>query len=246
MQFLILLFLCSAFSLASEEMTYEDYETVSYIPEPMIFDLVRPLSSKKGQWEINSLIIQEHTSHLSQSHQSPEIEYVIWDDIAGELEIPEIGGEPAALKGALQWTIGHMGSKNQFVHGFQLIHQQYIQEHPFQETTPIYIIGHRISKEVSYLLMLGDQYRKELNSDAHRLVFNATLFHVYSHVKEIEFGLEQNVLGFGRNFEYWRITPQMDVVLENHFKIQVGFGVLYTYAHSWESTSSLRLIKEFY
>ena len=227
-------------------MTYEDYESISYIPEPMIFDLVRPLASKKGQWEVNMLITQEQNPKLSHSHESPEIEYVLWDDIAAELELPMVGGEPEAIKGVLQWTIGHSGSHQQKVHGFQLIHQRYSQEHPYHETTPLYIYGHRLSKDVSYLLMLGDQYRKETENNAHRLVLNATIFQMYSHVKEIEFGVEQNLLGFGRNFEYWRITPQMDVVLGNHTKIQVGFGVIYTYLTGWESTSSLRLVKEFY
>jgi hypothetical protein len=232
--------------MASDDFSYEDYEEVSYIPEPMIFDLVRPLSSKKGQWEVNALILQEDSPELSHSHQSPEIEYVLWDDIALELEIPSIGGEPDALKGVLQWTIGHSGKNNHSVHGVQLIHMHNIKEGTFDETTPVYIFGNRLSKDMSYLLMLGDQYRNGDHTNEHRLVLNATVFHVYSQVKELEFGLEQNILGFGRNFDYWRITPQLEVVLEHHMKLQMGFGVLYSYAKGWESTSSFRFIKEFY
>lgn len=242
--FLILLSTASLF--AREEFNYEDYASISHIPEPLIFDLVRPLGSKKGQWEVNALLNQEHYSDMADSHISPEVEYVFFDDIAGELEFPAIGGDVAALKGVIQWTIGHMGAHQQMVHGLQLIYQHSLETNPYEETTPLYIFGHRLSRNTSYLLMLGDQYRQEHDDIAHRLVFNATIFEVYSHLREIEFGLEQNILGFGRNFEYWRITPQMDVVLSDHLKIQAGFGAIYSYTHGWESTSSLRMVKEFY
>lgn len=231
---------------ADEPGYYDEYESVSYIPEPMMFDLVRPLGSKKGQWEINTLITQEESPALSHSHVSPEIEYVFAENWAAEVEIPMIGGEPDSLKGVLQWTAGHSGKSRQIVHGFQLITQRFIDEDTHNELTPIYIYGHRFNHDYTMLAMIGDQYHYGEVSNGHFLVLNATIFHVYSRVKDIEFGLEQNVLGFGHNFQYWRITPQIDVVLEDHWKIQTGFGTLYTYVHGWESTSSLRVVKEFY
>lgn len=242
----LLLLLIAFNTFAADESSYEDYESISFIPEPMVFDLVRPLGSKKGQWEVNALVLQEHASELSDMHESPEIEYVAFDDVAIELELPAVGGEFEAFKGVLQWTIGHSGSCNQMVHGMQLIEQRYVLGNPYSETTPLYIFGYRLNHDYSALLMLGDQYRHGSGKNEHRVVLNATLFQVHSMIREIEFGLEQNVLGYGNNFEYWRVMPQMEVVLENHSKIQVGFGALYTYDHRWDSSSGLRLVKEFY
>ncbi|MGE3611504.1 MAG: hypothetical protein AB7I27_18070 [Bacteriovoracaceae bacterium] len=243
---LLVILSCLLGFASDDDITYEDYQNISYIPEPMIFDLVRPLGSKKGQWEANTLLIQEHYPELSHSHESPELEYVVMDNLALELEIPGVGGEPDALKGVLQWTMGHLGNSNKTIHGVQLINQRFIQKDPYNEVTPIYILGHRFNREYTLLLMLGDQYRYSSTKHDHFLVFNATIFDVYSHVKEIEFGLENNILGFGNNFQFWRITPQIEVVLEDQWKIQTGFGTLYSYQYGWESSSSLRVIKEFY
>lgn len=240
------IFLLISFSALADDLLYEDYQSLSHIPEPMVFDLVRPLGSKKGQWETNMILTQEKDPKLSRSHESPEIEYVFMDDLAAELEIPGVGGEPEAIKGVLQWTLGHLFDHKESIHGLQLIHERYVQKHPYSETTPLYVYGHRFNDVYSALLIVGDQLRYHHAGTDHRLVLNATLFRVYSKVKDIEFGLEQNLLGFGRNFEYWRITPQVDLILEDHWKIQTGFGTIYSYAKGWDSTSSIRIVKEFY
>lgn len=236
-------------SYAEEEELYgfSEFESISQIPEPMIYDLVRALGAKKGEYELNALIRSEQHTRLHETHVSPEFEYVFADHLAGEVELPMTGSNVDSLKGALQWTFNIFGSKKQFAHGLQFMTEKHVHQTTATELTPLFLHGHRLSKDWSYLAMMGGQYSNDKNKPDFIPVLNFTIFYLYSESKEIEFGLEQNLFGASDKFEFYRIVPQMEIILRNHLKMQLGFGGLYTKAPSqWEVTSDFRIISEFY
>ena len=123
--------------------------------------------------------------------------------------------------------------------------EKYVHKTTHTEITPLLIHGHRLSKDWSYLTMAGWQYNTDKSGPEYVPVLNFTIFYLYSESREIEFGLEQNLFGFGDKFEFYRIVPQMEIILKNHLKMQFGFGGLYT-RPQWETTSDFRIISEFY
>ncbi len=241
-----LFFLFSSLSyLMAEEYQFESYSTISEIPEPMVFDLVRELGAKKGEFEINTLLQHEaQNQRLSQLHLSPELEYVVSDGLGIELELPMEGSDLLSYKGAVQKTIGHTHNNTQ-IHGIQGIAEKFTQHHNPLELTLLYLFGHRLGLDWSYLLMLGDRYEESKDRDWHRVIANLTFFYTYSSYKEIEFALEQNLLGQGSDFDYYRITPEIHIILHDHWKIQMGIGTILS-DHHWDTSSSIRIIKEFY
>ena len=74
------------------------------IPEPLVFDLVRPLGSPQGELEVN--FFASRINGQGQLSWSPEIEYVIADGYAVELELPHTNGSLDEYKMALQGTAG--------------------------------------------------------------------------------------------------------------------------------------------
>src|SRR5687768_4202682 len=56
------------------------------IPEPLVFDLVRPLGSARGELEANTLMTR--SSKTGQFAWAPEIEYAFANGYAVELELP--------------------------------------------------------------------------------------------------------------------------------------------------------------
>jgi hypothetical protein len=242
--FIILIFFISNLSFA-EDYGFSEYESVSEIPEPLVFDLVRPLGAKKGELEINALVRSEKQYGFEELHVSPEIEYVFAKNLAFELEAPMIGSKPDSIKTTLQWTIGFSGKKKQMVNGIQLMTERYVMNTFHNEVTPLFIHGHRLSLDWSYLSMFGAQYTDLQYQHSLIPVMNFTLFYVYSHSREIEFGLEHNLLGIGETFKYYRIVPQLEIIFHNHWKMQYGFGGLFA-NHEWQTTTDFRVICEFF
>jgi len=107
------------------------------VPEPMVFDLIRPLGVRQGEMEVNVLgsvpfrRTRSRTPQFSfitgadQSTQkratfewAPEIEYGLFDNFAVEFELPLAEGRVEAFKGAAQYTLG-TAFDERFIHGFQ-------------------------------------------------------------------------------------------------------------------------------
>lgn len=62
-------------------------------PEPMIFDLVRPLGARKGEFEANTLALLPLKGRRYNVDWAPEIEYAFANGYAIELELPMYNGE---------------------------------------------------------------------------------------------------------------------------------------------------------
>ena len=87
------------------------------IPEPMIFDLVRPLGTAKGEFEVNSLFIAP-LKRGGRAYWAPEIEYSFGRGLAVEFELPISGLEVESYKMAAQQKLPIRRTR-MFTHGLQ-------------------------------------------------------------------------------------------------------------------------------
>lgn len=143
-----------------------------HVPEPMVFDLVRPLGARKGELEINVLGIAPLTRSRSGSSRAgdelglvplsedrsklewaPEIEFALWDGFAVEFEFPFEGSKLEELKMGVQWTAG-TAFDGHFIHGFQGLVERAIQS-TTTSWTGLYLAAMRLSSRWSALGMWG-------------------------------------------------------------------------------------------
>jgi hypothetical protein len=145
------------------------------IPDPMVFDLVRPLGAKRGETELNTLVptpltrktqrVDDASDPLGLVRRSPdrqgiewapEIEYVLTDGLAFELELPMENISVEAYKVAGQATFGTLWN-HRFIHGAQAI-AQYNRDPRLWTTTWLYLAGLRIDKTWSIFGMFGPRF----------------------------------------------------------------------------------------
>lgn len=90
-----------------------------HIPEPLLFDLVRPLGARKGKLEVNTLAqINNNGGPLA---WAPEIEYAFADGLAFELELPTENSSVTDYKIAFQGTLSHNFNNPNLIQGWQVI-----------------------------------------------------------------------------------------------------------------------------
>ena len=226
------------------------------IPEPLLFDMVRPLGPNRGDFEINTLAIfpwRARSSDLSDDpfgpgpttidrrgiEWAPEIEIALSDRFAIEFELPFEGGVLEELKVGLQWTIG-TAFDNRYIHGFQAL----IEPTPQFETwnsTLLYIGGIRFDETWSTLFMIGGRMDLEgpENVDTFERLINASLF---AEVNDwLTLGLETNTairLDGSGNFI---LLPQAHIDLTDCIEIQSGIG-LGAASEGYELSGILRVI----
>ena len=163
------------------------------IPEPMVFDLVRPLGARRGELEINTLGIfpwravnRDLDSDPFGSGQTtidrrgiewaPEIEYAFADGWAIEYELPMEGSKLEAYKLALQGTFG-TAFHHSYIHGFQLIVEPTTRWKQWNSTL-LYLGGIRFDDRWSALFMAGGRIDLEgtNNYRTFERLLNFTLF----------------------------------------------------------------------
>lgn len=231
------------------------------IPEPMVFDLVRPLGGKRGEGEMNVLgliplrrkarTVDEATDPLglvrrSQDTQgfewAPEIEYDVWDGLGIEFELPMENGRVEAYKGAGQVFFG-TALEHRFIHGAQVI-VQYDQQPKLWTTTFLYLTGLRFNETWSVFAMFGP--RTELGGRVTdrrtEWLSNATLFADVTH--RLVAGIETN---FGQVIDGHAsllIMPQLHYEVGKRWMIQGGVGTRITKDLTLPEIG-FRLIREF-
>jgi|688.fasta_scaffold151460_4 hypothetical protein len=92
------------------------------IPEPMVFDLVRPLGAKRGEAEVNTLAVIPLNRNMGRVEWAPEVEFAIADGLAFEFELPFEEWSLKSYKTAGQITFGK-AFNDSFIHGAQGILQ---------------------------------------------------------------------------------------------------------------------------
>ncbi len=205
----------------AEDFASED--RVVHIPEPMVFDLVRSLGARRGEFEVNVLgLFPLSNLEDREIDWAPEVEYALLDGLALEFELPFEGSRLAAYKFAGQVTFG-TGFGERFIHGAQFIVEKLRNERVW-ELTPLYIAGFRFDERWSVLGMVG--YRTEVGDESensHELLVNPSIFLDLTHRMSV--GIETN---FSSDFEGdWHLLtiPQWHFELIDHVELQAGVGL---------------------
>lgn len=210
------------------------------IPEPMLFDLVRPLGARKGELEINTLAVfpwrainrdlsrdpfgsGQTTRDREGIEWAPEIEYAFADGWAIEFELPFESSTLEAYKLALQGTFG-TAFDNHYIHGFQWIVEPTTDWKRWNSTL-LYLAGIRFDEKWSALLMFGG--RMDLagrnNAFTFERLINATLFHEVN--SYLTLGTEVNhavgILGRYQTI----VVPQLHYQLTRCIELQSGVGL---------------------
>jgi hypothetical protein len=228
-----------------EPLGAEDYyaeDDSPRIPEPMVFDLVRPLGARQGEMEVNVLGLIPLNRRVGlnripdpiglvpddrhRAEFAPEIEYAVWDGFAVEFELPFEEDTLEAYKGAAQWTFG-TGFNEQFIHGAQMI-LLYDRDSQRWSPTLLYIAGVRIDERWSMLGMYG--FRTELGSgdrpERTEQLLNWSLF--YDANNYVTWGLESVWAQSLRGPSAWMLMPQIHWEVTDMFMIQAGAGVTFS------------------
>jgi hypothetical protein len=231
------------------------------IPEPMVFDLVRPLGVKRGEWEANTLALfplrprsrraDDTPDPLGLVRRSrdrrgvewaPEIEYAFADGSALELELPMEDAALEAFKAAGQTTFGTAFS-HRFIHGAQAI-LQYDRDPALWTATLLYLAGWRVDETWSIFGMAGARGEVAGNVPARRAEWltNLTLFADLTPrwVAGVEMNLSQ-VIGGDTSL---LIMPQLHYEAGRHWMLQAGAGVRVTTDLAVPEIG-LRVIREF-
>lgn len=195
-------------------------------PEPMIFDLVRPLGARKGEFEANTLALLPLQGRRYNVDWAPEIEYAFANGYAIELELPMYNGEIEAYKLALQGTFS-FNKEATFIHGWQWI-GEYILDGRILENSFLYLMGYDIGGGRSIYNIVGPRHNlfdasaEILNISAWTLLYNFT-FNQKINQRTI-LAIENNYayhVGVGHEF---RVTPQVHWRVSEFFNFQIGGG----------------------
>lgn len=192
---------------------------VPNIPEPLLFDLVRPLGAIKGEMEVNALAQPSLEGGTLQ--WAPEIEYVFADGYAFELELPSENSNLAHYKLTLQGTFNNPPVTN-MIHGWQLISKKSRDTGKYAADA-LYINGYRFSKAWSTLNMLGIK-RTEFNSGGETItLINNSLFYDYS--QRLTYGIELNQKINQKGQWRYSMTPQVHLDLSRNITMQTGISI---------------------
>jgi hypothetical protein len=205
------------------------------IPEPLVFDLIRPLGAERGELEVNTLVRYKPNGAV---HWAPEIEYAFAKGYGLEFELPMENQNIETYKVALQGTLPGPW-KRKFIHGWQGI-GEVARRQPYWQTDALYLAGLRFRPKWSVFSMTG--WRAERgNVHGNALLGNYSLFRHQS--KNTTFGLETNYKSPGATGRSFLMMPQTHVRAS---RINVQFGLGWHRAAGRNSPQlALRLSREF-
>lgn len=194
------------------------------IPEPMVFDMVRPLAAHRGELEANTLGLFPLRAPGEKIDWAPEIEYAFADGHAAEFELPFENGRLTSVKIGLQGTFGTLAD-NKIVHGWQYL-GVLDRDTGRVETSLLYIAGVRYTKRWSTLTMIGFNLPNDVRAAGEprddALLVNHSLFYDVS--GQTTAGVELNVRS-GRQNKSWLLIPQLHQRLGRQVMMQAGIGI---------------------
>ncbi|WP_394664099.1 hypothetical protein [uncultured Sphingomonas sp.] len=207
------------------------------IPEPMVFDMIRPLTAKAGEIEVNALAQRDLTGPRGELEWAPEVELAVADGLAVELELPLINNRVVQYKMGLQKRLGTFrGGRS--VHGVQ-----YLGLHDREEggwtSTLLWLLGNRFGERWSTMTMLGvgDVTLREGNETG--TIINHSTFYDVS--PDTVLGLEVNRQnGQGA---YWLLMPQVHRAI-GKLGVQGGVGAERARGERFRPRLGLRIIRE--
>lgn len=210
-----------------------------HIPEPMVFDMVRPLGASRGELEINTLTQQNLSGGHRAVEWAPEIEMALGGGMAIEFELPLENRRITDYKMGLQGTFGTFNN-GRGVHGVQYL-GLYNRHSGRWENTALYLVGHRFGERFSTMSMIGVGDVTVKSPGDRALIFNHTTFFEAS--SSTVLGLEYNLrTGPDRTT---LLMPQIHQQLAPGVNVQAGLGAVKATGQAWRPRAGLRLIKEF-
>lgn len=231
---------CAALSLvlvagaASAETPYP------VIPEPMIFDMMRPLGAHRGELEANALALTSSPFRPREAEWAPEVEYAFADGKAVELELPFNGARLEALKLGLQAAFG-VSADGRSAHGVQYL-GIYDRDSRHYSNSLLYMAGHRFSPRWSTMTMIGiDDISLGATTGRNAPLFNQATF--YDVKPGTVAGMELNVAGGAQRLV--RVAPQLHQRLTQHVNVQLAGGVEKARGHRTRPVAGMRLVREF-
>jgi hypothetical protein len=226
------------------------------VPEPLLFDLVRPLGARRGEVEFNTLAIfpwravnrdletdpvgpGPATADRQGIEWAPEVEFAIADNFAIEFEFPFERSELELYKLGLQWTIG-TAFDNRYIHGFQVLIEPSVGWERWNSTL-LYLGGIRFDETWSALLMFGGRIDMEgpNNSETFETLINGSLFADISEAAKV--GLETNYASKVDGTSQFVLVPQFHYEVAQNFEVQTGVG-LGIFSQGYEQSFILRVI----
>ena len=231
------------------------------IPEPMVFDLVRPLGAKRGETEVNTLGLVPLTRtsrrvngapdplglvRRSPDRQgiewAPEVEYTIRDGLAVEFELLMENGHLEAYKGAGQITFG-TAFNHHVIHGAQAI-VQYDLDPKVWTATWLYLAGVRLDETWSLFGMFGPRHEIGAVPGGRKveLLSNITVFADVT--DRVVAGVETNYGQVIGGHSSLLVMPQIHYELGAFWMLQAGVGARFTSELTLPEIG-FRLIREF-
>lgn len=196
---------------------------IPQIPEPMVFDLVRPLGARRGELEVNTLCAVPLTGRHHNFSWEPETEYEIGRGYAIEPQVIFENGTFEGFQLTGQKTMGTL-FKHRAIHGL-LLRGEYTLDRKQLLSDSVYLFGMRLSKRWSCFAING--FRRTAYWDGGRFVWlvNPTVFY---HVNpRLEIGVESNFeLGLSQQNRQL-ITPQFHYNITKMSEFQFGLGLEY-------------------
>ncbi|WP_156347846.1 hypothetical protein [Sphingomonas sp. Leaf231] len=209
------------------------------IPEPMIFDMMRPLGAAKGEMEVNALATTSSPFRPREAEWAPEVEYAFADGKAIEVELPFNGARLEALKLGLQAAFG-ASSDGRSAHGVQYL-GIYDRDTGRYTNSLLYMAGHRFSPRWSMMNMAGlDDIALRRRTGRNALLLNHATF--YDVQPGTVAGVEVNVAG-GRA-KMVRVAPQLHQRLAHRVNVQASAGVEKEHHRRVRPALGLRLVRE--
>lgn len=215
-------------------------DSYPHVPEPMVFDMMRPLGAKQGELEANTLVTTRLSGDDRTIYWAPEIEYAFADGFAIEGELPFEDGRLAELKLGLQAAFGSFND-GRSAHGVQYL--GIYDRHDGRYTNSlIYMLVHRFDGRLSNVAMAGvSDIGGRRREGGNALILNNSTFYDASEATVL--GLEFNWLG-GSEREFLAM-PQVHQRLGGAMNLQFGLGAHKLRGEPARPRAGLRLIREF-
>lgn len=209
------------------------------IPEPMVFDLVRPLGAPRGELEVNSLF--EQPVGGGTLGWAPEVEYTLFDGFGVEFEMPMSGARLMEYKFAVQDTWNGLSS-DRLIQGWQAI-TRIGRSDGRLNLDLLHLAGVRLSDRWSGLTMNGVRRENDGFDRGAALLTNGSLFYAAS--KHRVYGVESNLKLGGPSSSRWLLMPQAHWKLFDDVNLQAGAGLERRARSKSHAVVGWRLIREF-
>jgi hypothetical protein len=190
-----------------------------HIPEPLFFDLVRPLGARPGEFEVNTLFRRSLSS--GRLEWAPEIEYALPRGWALEFELPMEGTQVSAYKAAAQKTVGTLRD-GRYIHGWQGFVEWDTHGGARWSTTQVYISGYRFNSRWSSLSLHGVQVADSSSGRLAGVANNSVFYDVNARWVT---GVETNFLRGRRDQGVLRVLPQVHLSMPAGFTLQMSVGL---------------------